>query len=94
MPTLPELRAAADAAQVVFREARDQLGRARNRARDALAALHNLQREAVDWDVDATELQAARAERDAATTALNDLERDLRPDRTPRDRPLPPAPGS
>lgn len=94
MPTLPEFRAAADAAQAAYREARDVLGRARDRTRNALAALHELQRDAIDWDVDPATIAAARAEFTAANTALTDLERDLRPERTPRDRPLPPASGS
>lgn len=94
MPTLPELRAAADATQVAYREARDGLGRVRDRTRNALAALHDLQRAAVDWDIDPASIAAARAELTAANTALSDLERDLRPERTPRDRPLPPAVGS
>lgn len=94
MPTLPELRVAADTAQAAYREARDGLGRARDRVRAALNALHDLQREAVDWEVDGSAIAAARAELVAAQAALNELERDLRPERTPRDRPLPPALGS
>lgn len=90
MPTLAELRDAAETAQAALRDARDRLGRARDRAHLMVDALNGLQLDAIDYDVDASQIATARANRDAALVALADVERELRPDR-PR---LVPIPGS
>lgn len=79
MPTLQELREAHDATGAAFREAKDRLGQARDRARLAVSVVADLEREAIDGAGNADALAAARSERTKAMNDLKALEEELRP---------------